>query len=71
MTTTPFFRPDFLGQRGGSVDFTAFRSALQLTDTDQHGYDNCGLPRGVARWWKHGGLAVVSRGDGSLMQVKG
>ena len=65
------FGPTFWASAADSVDFTAFRSALQLTDTSPDLDTTTVVCRAVWRIGEHGGLAVVSRGDGSLMQIKG
>ncbi len=54
-----------------SVDFTAFRSALQLMDTSQFGDTIPVTYRLVWRKNERGGVAVVSRGDGSELRVAG
>jgi hypothetical protein len=54
-----------------SVDLTAFVKAIQRTDPRPDLVTTTVVCRAVWRIGEHGGLAVVSRGDGSLMQIKG
>lgn len=65
------FGPTYWANAVDSVDFTAFRSALQLTDPSQDGDTTSVTYRMVWRKNEHGGVAVVSRGDSSELRVAG
>ena len=63
------FGPTYWASAADSVDFTAFLSALQLTDPGQDGDSTSVTYHLVWRKNQHGGVAVVSRGDGSALRV--
>jgi hypothetical protein len=65
------FGPTYWASAADSVDFTAFRSALQLTDPSQAGDTTSVTYRLVWRKNERGGVAVVSRGDSSELRVVG
>lgn len=59
------FGQTYFASAADSVDFTAFRSALQLTDPSQDGDTTTVTYRLVWRIAEHGGIAAISRGDRS------
>jgi hypothetical protein len=73
----PVFQDDHLfgamywASAADSVDFTAFRSALQLTDPSQDGDTTTVTYRLVWLIAEHGGVAAISRGDSSELRLAG
>lgn len=65
------FGPTFWASAADSVDFTAFRSALQLTDPSQDGDTTTVTYRLVWLIAEHGGVAAISRGDSSEPRLTG
>ncbi len=65
------FGPTYYASAADSVDFTAFRSALQLTDPSHDGDTTTVTYRLVWLIAEHGGIAAISRGDSSELRLAG